>query len=247
MQYADYTLWQRELPDNQLPFWTTALAGIPEQIDLPTDRPRPTVPSHRGDTVAFTVPAALRARVEDLGREHDASAFMVLQAVLAVLLNRLGAGDDIVIGSPVQGRPEAALEELVGLFANTLVLRTDVSGDPTFAELLARVRRFDVDAYAHAEMPFEQLVEVLNPQRSRSRHPLFQVMLTLNAETAPPDLPGLTVRLGDTPSQAAKFDLSLTLTEHAGSGPRSWSTPPTSSTMPPYGPSPTATCGCSPR
>ncbi|GAA2221836.1 non-ribosomal peptide synthase/polyketide synthase [Streptomyces nogalater] len=216
VQYADYTLWQRELPDNQLPFWTTALAGIPEQIDLPTDRPRPAVPSHRGDTVAFTVPAALRARVEDLGREHDASAFMVLQAVLAVLLNRLGAGDDIVIGSPVQGRPEAALEELVGLFANTLVLRTDVSGDPTFAELLARVRRFDVDAYAHAEMPFEQLVEVLNPQRSRSRHPLFQVMLTLNAETAPPDLPGLTVRLGDTPSQAAKFDLSLTLTEHAG-------------------------------
>ncbi|MEU3412796.1 non-ribosomal peptide synthase/polyketide synthase [Streptomyces sp. NPDC006658] len=216
VQYADYALWQRELPDDHLPFWTAALAGLPEQIDLPTDRPRPAVPSHRGDTVAFTVPAALRARVEDLGRERDASAFMVLHAVLAVLLNRLGAGDDIVIGSPVQGRPEAALEELVGLFANTLVLRTDVSGDPTFTELLGRVRRFDVDAYAHADVPFEQLVEVLNPQRSRSRHPLFQVMLTLNAETAPPDLPGLTVHLGEAPSTAAKFDLSLTLSEHEG-------------------------------
>ncbi|MGW5496076.1 non-ribosomal peptide synthase/polyketide synthase [Streptomyces olivaceoviridis] len=216
VQYADYALWQSELPGDQLPFWTTALAGIPEQTDLPTDRPRPAILSPRGDTVAFTVPAALRARVERLGRERDASPFMVLQAVLALLLSRLGAGDDIVIGTPVEGRPEAALEELVGLFANTLVLRADVSGDPTFEELLDRVRRFDVDAYAHADVPFEQLVEVLNPARSRSRHPLFQVMLTLNAETAPPVLPGLTVRLGQAPSGAAKFDLSLTVSEHGG-------------------------------
>ncbi|MGW3465629.1 non-ribosomal peptide synthetase, partial [Streptomyces olivaceoviridis] len=216
VQYADYALWQSELPGDQLPFWTTALVGIPEQTDLPTDRPRPAILSPRGDTVAFTVPAALRARVERLGRERDASPFMVLQAVLALLLSRLGAGDDIVIGTPVEGRPEAALEELVGLFANTLVLRADVSGDPTFEELLDRVRRFDVDAYAHADVPFEQLVEVLNPTRSRSRHPLFQVMLTLNAETAPPVLPGLTVRLGQAPSGAAKFDLSLTVSEHGG-------------------------------
>ncbi|WP_030737739.1 non-ribosomal peptide synthetase [Streptomyces sp. NRRL S-31] len=214
VQYADYALWQRELPEEGVAFWTTALDGLPERIDLPTDRPRPAAASQRGDTVAFTVPAALRARVEELGRARDAGAFMVLQAVLALLLSRLGAGDDIAIGSPVEGRSEAALEGLVGLFANTLVLRADVSGDPTFTELLGRVRRFDVDAYAHADVPFEQLVEALNPERSRSWHPLFQVMLTLNAETAPPDLPGLTVRLGDAPSGAAKFDLSLTLSEN---------------------------------
>ncbi|MFJ8495446.1 non-ribosomal peptide synthase/polyketide synthase [Streptomyces sp. NPDC094038] len=216
VQYADYALWQRELPEDQIPFWTAVLAGIPEQIDLPVDRPRPAVMSHRGDTVEFTVPAALRARAEELGRRRDASAFMVLHAVLALLLSRLGAGDDIVIGSPVEGRPDAALQELVGLFTNTLVLRADVSGDPTFEELLGRVRRFDVDAYANAHVPFEQLVEVLNPARSRSRHPLFQVMLTLNAATALPTVPGLTARLGDAPSGAAKFDLSLTVSEHDG-------------------------------
>ncbi|MFC9757996.1 non-ribosomal peptide synthase/polyketide synthase [Streptomyces sp. NPDC056921] len=216
VQYADYALWQRGLPDDQIPFWTAALAGLPEQLELPTDRPRPTVMSSHGDAVTFTVPAALRARVEEWGRERNASAFMVLQAVLALLLSRLGAGEDIVIGSPVEGRPEAALEELVGLFANTLVLRADVSGNPSFEELLGRVRRFDIDAYAHADVPFEQLVEVLNPVRSRSRHPLFQVMLTMNAQTAPPTLPGLTVRLGDVPSNTAKFDLSLTMSEREG-------------------------------
>ncbi|GLZ41081.1 non-ribosomal peptide synthase/polyketide synthase [Actinokineospora sp. NBRC 105648] len=215
VQYADYALWQRDLPDD-LAFWTDALAGIPEQIDLPTDRPRPAVLSYRGDTVEFTVPEGLRSAVADLGRDHGASEFMVLRAALSTLLHRLGAGTDVVVGAPVEGRPDTAVEDLVGLFANTLALRVDLSGEPTFAEVLSRVRAGDVAAHAHAGVPFEQLVEVLNPVRSRARHPLFQVLLAVNAEVAPPVLPGLAVTLGAVAGDLAKFDLSVLLTEHAG-------------------------------
>jgi amino acid adenylation domain-containing protein/non-ribosomal peptide synthase protein (TIGR01720 family) len=214
VQYADYALWQQELPEGQVEFWTEALAGIPDRIELPTDRPRPATMSYRGDTLGFTVPAELRARIRELGR--DTSEFMVLQASLALLLSRLGAGGDVVIGSPVEGRPDAALEDLVGLFVNTLALRADVSGNPTFTQLLARVRRHDVAAYAHADVPFEQLVEVLNPVRSRSRHPLFQVMLTMNTESTPPALPGLAVTVDEVRSGLAKFDLSLAFSENGG-------------------------------
>ncbi|MFE6618161.1 amino acid adenylation domain-containing protein [Streptomyces sp. NPDC057740] len=220
VQYADYALWERELPSDRVDFWTRELAGIPDQIELPTDRPRPAVASHRGATVPFTVPAALRGRVEALGRDRGASAFMVLHATLVTLLTRLGAGDDIVIGTPVEGRPDTALEDLVGLFANTLVLRTDSSGDPAFEQLLERVRRADVAAYDHTDVPFEHLVEVLNPARSRSRHPLFQVMLTVNQEAVAPTLRGLHVTVGDAEGDRAKFDLSLTLVE---SGEGGWS------------------------
>ncbi|WP_369166895.1 amino acid adenylation domain-containing protein [Streptomyces sp. R28] len=213
VQYADYALWERELPADRVDFWTRELAGIPHQIELPTDRPRPAVASQRGGTVPFTVPAGLRGRIEALGRDRGASAFMVLHATLVTLLHRLGAGDDIVIGTPVEGRPDTALEDLVGLFANTLVLRADTSGDPTFEELLDRVRAADVAAYDHTDVPFEQLVEVLNPARSRSRHPLFQVMLTVNQEAVAPTLPGLDVTVGDVHGDRAKFDLSLTLVE----------------------------------
>jgi amino acid adenylation domain-containing protein len=216
VQYADYALWQQDLPEDPMEFWRTELAGIPEQIDLPADRPRPATPTYRGATVGFTVPAALRARVDALARERGASSFMLLHATLVTLLARLGAGDDIVIGTPVEGRTDTALEHLVGLFANTLVLRADVCGDPSFTELLDRVRDADVAAYAHAEVPFEQLVEALNPARSRSRHSLFQVMLTVNQETVPPSLPGLAVTVADVPGDRAKFDLSLALTENAG-------------------------------
>ncbi|NGO44964.1 non-ribosomal peptide synthase/polyketide synthase [Streptomyces ureilyticus] len=218
VQYADYALWQGELPGDQLEFWTAELAGLPEQTELPTDRPRPAAMSYRGGTVSFTVAAELRERAERLGRERDASAFMVAHATLVTLLARLGAGDDIVVGSPVEGRPDSALDDLVGLFANTLVLRADASGNPAFAELLDRVRRADVAAYAHAEVPFEQLVEELNPKRSRSRHPLFQVMLTFNEHSTPPTLPGLTVAPADAPGDRAKFDLSFTLTQNAAGG-----------------------------
>ncbi|MFJ2442705.1 amino acid adenylation domain-containing protein [Streptomyces sp. NPDC087658] len=216
VQYADYALWQPEPTAALLGHWTGRLAGLPEQLELPTDRPRPAVLSHRGGTVAFTVPAALRTRVEALARGRGASAFMALHATLATLLHRLGAGDDIVIGTPVEGRPDSALEHLVGLFVNTLVLRADTSGDPTFEVFLDRVRAADVLAYDHADLPFEQLVEALNPVRSRSRHPLFQVMLTVNQEGAPPTLPGLRTTVEDIHGDRAKFDLSLTLTEHRG-------------------------------
>ncbi|WP_075738662.1 non-ribosomal peptide synthetase [Streptomyces acidiscabies] len=222
VQYADYALWERELPADRVEFWTRTLAGAPDQIGLPTDRPRPAVASQRGGTVPFTVPAGLRVRAEELGREQGASAFMVAHTVLAALLHRLGAGDDIVIGTPVEGRPDIALEDLVGLFAGTLVLRADASGDPTFAEFLDRVRAVDVAAYDHADVPFEQLVEVLNPARSRDRHPLFQVMLTMNQEAIAPTLAGLEVRLGEVPGDRAKFDLSLTLSENAEGGWSGW-------------------------
>ncbi|MFJ7048679.1 non-ribosomal peptide synthase/polyketide synthase [Streptomyces sp. NPDC101112] len=218
VQYADYALWQGEVPGDQLEFWTSELDGIPEQIELPTDRPRPAVMSYRGGTVTFRIPARLRERAERLGRERGASAFVVAHAALVALLARLGAGDDIVIGTPVEGRPDSALEDLVGLFANTLVLRADASGNPAFTELLDRVRGADVAAYAHADVPFEQLVEELNPRRSRSRHPLFQVMLTFNRHSAPPTLPGLAVTVADAPGDRAKFDLSLTLTEDPAGG-----------------------------
>ncbi|MFJ2901853.1 amino acid adenylation domain-containing protein [Streptomyces sp. NPDC087212] len=222
VQYADYALWERELPADRVDFWARELAGVPDQIELPTDRVRPAVASQQGATVPFTVPAALRARVEALGRGRGASAFMVLHATLVTLLHRLGAGDDIVIGTPVEGRQDTALEDLVGLFANTLVLRADTSGDPTFEELLDRVRAADVAAYDHTDVPFEQLVEALNPARSRSRHPLFQVMLTVNQEARVPTLPGLEVTLGEVAGDRAKFDLSLTLGESADGGWSGW-------------------------
>ncbi|MFF4054425.1 amino acid adenylation domain-containing protein [Streptomyces sp. NPDC001668] len=222
VQYADYALWERELPPDRLDFWTRELAGLPDQIELPTDRPRPAVASQRGGTVPFTVPAALRRRVDALGQGRGASAFMVLHATLVTLLNRLGAGDDIVLGTPVESRPDTALEDLVGLFANTLVLRVDASGDPTFEELLDRVRAADVAAYDHTDVPFERLVEVLNPARSRSRHPLFQVMLTMNQQAVAPTLPGLEVTVGEVPGDRAKFDLSLMFAEDGEGGWSAW-------------------------
>ena len=176
MQYADYTLWQQaalgEESDansaiaRQLSFWTATLGGLPDQIELPADRPRPAVASHRGGASRSIFRPSCIARLSALARESGASLFMVLQAGLVALLNRLGAGADIAIGSPIAGRTDAALDELVGFFVNTLVLRTDISGHPSLRELIARVRRGNLAAYAHQELPFERLVEVLNPARS---------------------------------------------------------------------------------
>ncbi|WP_422647538.1 non-ribosomal peptide synthase/polyketide synthase [Actinoalloteichus caeruleus] len=227
VQYADYTLWQRELlgsedePDSpisqQLDYWRTALAGLPDLLELPTDHPRPRVASYRGDAVPFEIDAGLHARIVDLAAECGVSVFMVLQAGLAALLTRLGAGTDIPLGTPVAGRPDEELEELVGFFVNTLVLRTDTSGDPSFRELLHRVRRTDLAAYAHQDLPFERLVEVLNPTRSLSRHPLFQVMIAFQTTTGTVfDLPGLDARLEPDASRIAKFDLTCGLHERRG-------------------------------
>ncbi|MFG2007435.1 amino acid adenylation domain-containing protein, partial [Spirillospora sp. NPDC048911] len=227
VQYADYTLWQQELfgseddPDSlvsrQIAYWTQALAGLPDQLELPADRPRPAEASHRGATFAFDLDAELHARLLKLARESGASLFMVTQAAYAALLTRLGAGTDVPIGSPIAGRTDEALDDLVGMFVNMLVLRTDTSGDPTFRELIARVKETDLAAYAHQDLPFERLVEVLNPARSMSRHPLFQVALTFqNNPEAKLELEGLTGGAEPLGSGAAKYDLSLYLAERHG-------------------------------
>ncbi|WP_285498466.1 condensation domain-containing protein, partial [Actinomadura sp. NBRC 104425] len=201
----------------QIAFWREALAGAPEELALPADRPRPAEASYRGGTVPFRLDSDLHARLVALARRSGASLFMVTQAAFAALLTRLGAGTDIPIGSPVAGRTDDALDDLVGMFVNMLVLRTDTSGDPSFRELVARVRETDLAAYAHQDVPFERLVEVLNPSRSMARHPLFQVVLSFqNNPQARLDLDGLTAAAEPLPSTTAKYDLSLYLEERDG-------------------------------
>ncbi|MBP2473028.1 amino acid adenylation domain-containing protein/non-ribosomal peptide synthase protein (TIGR01720 family) [Crossiella equi] len=218
VQYADYTLWQRDLlataREEQLDYWRTQLAGLPETLALPYDHPRPATASYRGGAHLARVDADLHTRLTALGRAHGASLFMVLQAAFASLLSRLGAGTDIPLGAPVAGRADQALDDLVGFFVNTVVLRADVSGDPAFEELLGRVRTASLAAYDHQDVPFEHLVDALRPARSLAHHPLFQVMLAFETGEEPDlTLPGLTVGGYDTPLGIAKFDLTLTVSE----------------------------------
>src|SRR6059058_5861518 len=224
VQYADYTLWQQAVLGDEsdaesalsreLSFWRDLLAGLPEQIALPFDRPRPAISSYRGGSVELRLSASLHGGLLRVAQGQGASLFMVLQAGLAALLSRLGAGNDIAIGSPIAGRTDSALEELIGFFVNTLVLRTDTSGNPSFCDLLGRVRASNVLAYSHQELPFERLVEVLNPARSLSHHPLFQVMLVLqNNAPVQLELAGLSASIEPVSSASAKFDLSVSLGE----------------------------------
>ncbi|MFF3831826.1 amino acid adenylation domain-containing protein [Streptomyces sp. NPDC002458] len=225
VQYADYALWQRRLlgdvkdpgslAGRQLAHWSASLAGLPEECGLPADRARPARPSGRGGSVPVRIGAADHRALVRLAGDCGASAFMVLHAALAALMSRLGAGSDIAIGTPVAGRTDEALTELVGFFVNTLVLRTDTSGAPDFRELVRRVARDDLAAYAHQDVPFERIVEELAPARSLSRHPLFQVMLSLN-NTPPPEpvLDGLAVsHEASVGRSGAKFDLTWDLVE----------------------------------
>uniref|UniRef100_UPI0035711F9B amino acid adenylation domain-containing protein n=1 Tax=Streptomyces longispororuber TaxID=68230 RepID=UPI0035711F9B len=227
--YADYTLWQRELlgdeddPESplatQLTYWREELAGVPQPLRLPADRPRPPVASHRGDTVAFTLDGDVLAAVEEVARAQGATVPMVLQSALAVLLHLMGGGDDLTLGVPIAGRTDEGLADLVGFLVNTWVLRADLSGDPSFEEVVRQVRDKAVTAYDHQDVPFERLVEALNPRRSTSHHPLFQVMFAWRTtEHEVFDVPGLRSAFALAPTRTAKFDLTFALDATPGRG-----------------------------
>ncbi|MEU1957423.1 condensation domain-containing protein, partial [Nocardia rhamnosiphila] len=220
VQYADYSIWQRELlgdetdPESlaarQVEYWQSALAGVPDQLDLPADRPRPAVQSFTGGRVEVAVDAEIHAGLQRVAREQNATLFMVVHSALAVLLSRLSGTDDITIGTPVAGRGEQALDDLIGMFVNTLVFRTELDRGESFAGLLSRQRETDIAAFAHADVPFERLVEVLNPARSTARHPLFQVGLSFqNLAQSSLELPGLTVSGLEVDTEVSQFDLHL--------------------------------------
>ncbi len=229
VRYADYARWQRSWPEaflaSQLAHWRDRLAGL-AGLELPADRPRPPVQSFRGGVISFAVPGELTAALRDLARYHrhgrhrGSTLFMVFLAAWQAVLGRLAGQDDVAVGSPVANRGRSEIEGLIGFFVNLLALRTDLSGDPTFAELLGRVRRMALDAYAHQELPFERIVDELRPERDLSRQPLVQVMIALQDETAGLiDLPGITATPLADPARtvSAKFDLTLAL-EKQGSG-----------------------------
>jgi amino acid adenylation domain-containing protein len=222
-QYADYALWERvrlgrgddpaSLLARQQTYWQERLTGLPPELSLPYDRPRPQAPTGRCDVVSIEIDADLHTALESLASSHQATLFMVLQAALAAWLTRMGAGTDIPIGTPHAGRVDAALERIVGCFVNTLVLRTDTGGNPAFVDLLARVRRTAIDAYAHADIPFERVVELLDPPRVVGRQPLFQTMLALQPAPTPVlELPGVAASPIAPALRVTKFDLSFALT-----------------------------------
>jgi amino acid adenylation domain-containing protein/non-ribosomal peptide synthase protein (TIGR01720 family) len=236
VQYVDYTLWQRaqfgDLTDSdsriaaQLAYWQEVLAGMPERLALPTDRPYPLVADQRGASVVVDWPVELQQQVARVAREHGATSFMVMQAALAVLLAKLSASSDVAVGFPIAGRRDPALDALVGFFVNTLVLRVDLADDPSVAELLAQVRGRSLAAYEHQDVPFEVVVDRLNPTRSLTHHPLVQVMLAwqnLPADTSDSDaglaLGDLEVTQMPVDTRAARMDLSFSLAERwSGAG-----------------------------
>jgi amino acid adenylation domain-containing protein len=215
LQYSDFAHWQRERLsgarlDELLAWWSTHLQGAPPLLELPTDRPRPALESMEGARCTRTFEAGLTTALNTCAERHEVTLFMVLMAGLQALLHRDSGQDDVVVGVPVAGRIRAEFEELIGLFVNTLPLRGDVSGDPTFAELLARVRAASLGGFAHQELPFEQLVRELRPTRALSHHPLFQVMLVVqNAPRSRVALQGLDMAVHDTRRSTSPLDLTL--------------------------------------
>ncbi|WP_419150800.1 amino acid adenylation domain-containing protein [Nocardia vinacea] len=227
VQYADFAWWQRQMlgteddPESlmsaQLEFWRSTLAGAPDRLELPADRSRPAVASLSGSRVPVEIDARLHERLLAVARSRGSSLFMVMHAALATVLGRLGDSDDVVIGTPVAGRGEPALDDLVGMFVNTLALRTRVDTGEPFAELLMRTRETDLLAFEHTDVPFEQVVEALSPERSAARHPLFQVALAFqNVSTADITLPGVRVTRVDVDTGATQFDLQLVLSDSYG-------------------------------
>ncbi|OJH38589.1 non-ribosomal peptide synthetase [Cystobacter ferrugineus] len=223
LQYADYACWQREHLQGErlaagLEYWRNRLGGAPRALELPTDRPRPPVQSFRGARHTFALPAELTRALQTLSEREGATLFMTLLAGFQAVLARYSGQDDIVVGSPIANRTRAETEGLIGFFVNTLALRTDLSGDPTFRELLGRVKDSALGAYAHQDVPFEKLVEVLQPQRDPSRSPLFQVMLVLqNNPAATVRAAGLTLHeYEEAGGGSAKFDLLLDMKESGG-------------------------------
>ncbi|HST57879.1 MAG TPA: condensation domain-containing protein, partial [Longimicrobium sp.] len=215
VQYADYAVWQREqlqgpVLERQLAYWTGQLAGAPALLELPTDHPRPAEQSHRGARERFQLPESLVERLTALGQREGATLFMVLLGAFQVILARYSGSEDVVIGSPIAGRTRREVEGLIGFFVNTLVLRGDLSGDPTFREILRRARETTLGAYEHQALPFEKLVAELRPERSLGFSPLFQVMFTFNDVSAGGErLPGVEVRGMDGEVQTSRFDLTL--------------------------------------
>ncbi|MFQ5610897.1 MAG: amino acid adenylation domain-containing protein [Anaerolineae bacterium] len=224
VQYADFALWQREwlqgeALEAQLAYWQEQLAGASARLptlELPTDRPRPPVQTFRGATQSITIPRALQDSLAGVGQEADGTLYMALLAAFEVLLYRYTGQADLVVGTPIANRNRAEIEGLIGFFVNTLVLRADLAGDPSFRELLARVRETALGAYAHQDLPFEKLVEALQPERDLSRNPLFQVMFVYqNVPMQQPELSGLSVTPVEVDHGTAKFDLTLTIFEEA--------------------------------
>ncbi|MGH8718631.1 MAG: condensation domain-containing protein, partial [Burkholderiales bacterium] len=215
IQYADYAVWQRQwLQDKELDkqrtYWKRQLAAGPALLELPTDRPRPALQSFKGARQTRMMRKRLGDGLKTLSQREGATLFMTLLAAFQILLSRYSRSSDVLVGSPIAGRMRAETEDLIGFFVNTLVLRTDLSGNPSFRELLSRVREVALAAYAHQDLPFEKLVEELNPERSLSHSPLFQAMFVLQ-NTGPRELhlPGITVSRLEFERTSTKFDLSL--------------------------------------
>ncbi|MFI6985632.1 amino acid adenylation domain-containing protein [Embleya sp. NPDC050154] len=228
VQYKDYTLWQRQVlgdeadPESvaaaQLAYWKDELAAVPQPMQLPLDRPRPTVASYRGGEVHFELAPEVLSGLQKLAVDHGGTAPMVAQAALAVLLHKLGAGEDVTIGSPIEGRADEQLDDLIGFFVNTWVLRADLSRNPTFGELLEQVRDKALAAYDNQDIPFERLVELLNPDRSTAYQPLFQTVLGWQFVWPEIEMPGLRVTPVGAGTGTAKFDLFFNIVPKASGG-----------------------------
>lgn len=219
VQYADFVYWQRQwlagaVLQGQIDYWRQQLQGAPSLLELPTDRNRPTIMGYRGATYPFTVPLALSETLQRFSRSRDATLFMTLLAVFKVLLFRHSHQKDLSVGTPIANRNRLELEELIGFFVNTLVLRSDLSGDPAFEVLLAQIRQTVLDAQNHQDLPFEQVVEALQPERNMSYNPLFQVLFVMqNTPNSSLKLSGLNIRSMEDENATTKFDLTLFITE----------------------------------